>query len=671
MFCQSEAYADPPDVTIDRPTIDVFQFGSTILFSATATDPDVGDTISSYLWNSSIQGKLSSDSMFTNSTLAIGIHDITLVVTDSNGEKGYAEITITIQSTAPTISITSPANGSYYDYNSPLTTTEGDYVIFEATATDSQDDSEDIKITWRSSIDNEFGSGSSVGPVTLSAGAHSIEVTATDSDGNKATDIIIITILNQPPVAEISLPDDNDDFRFGDLITFSGTGTDPEQGKLTGDSLVWTSSQGILIGKGEVVSSRTLQSGIHIITLTVKDSSGAQDSTSITITVGNASPKAEITFPADGTAFKFKEVITFKGIGLDYEDGTLPASSLIWTSSDEFLGEGNSFSVNNLPTGTHTITLTVTDSEGITAADQIIIIVGNTAPVPVITSPADNSIHSFGRIITFSGTASDEEDGDLPETNLSWSSDKDGIIGSGESFSTTELSVNTHIITLTATDNEGLKGRVSITVTIGNASPVALITSPANNSTHAFGKTITFSGTGTDVEDEELTENSLKWDSDIAGFLGYGEEIDIDNLAVGTHKITLTVTDSNGLIGSATITIIVGNASPVALITSPANNSTHAFGKTITFSGTGTDVEDEELTENSLKWDSDIAGFLGYGETLDIDSLAVGTHKITLTVTDSNGLIGSATITIIVGNASPVALITSPANNSTHAFGKT
>jgi len=154
IFSRTGAQAAPPSVTIDSPDpAEPFEveFGKSVLFSATAIDPE-GDDMT-YMWTSD-DGLLSTESTFTTLKLTIGEHTITLVVTDSNGEKGYGTVTVTVQPSAPTINITSPASGASYDYNSPLVTTNGDIVMFEATATDAQDDQEDIKITWRSSIDN-------------------------------------------------------------------------------------------------------------------------------------------------------------------------------------------------------------------------------------------------------------------------------------------------------------------------------------------------------------------------------------------------------------------------------------------------------------------------------------------------------------------------------------
>jgi hypothetical protein len=82
-----------------------------------------------------------------------------------------------------------------------------------------------------------------------------------------------------------------------------------------------------------------------------------------------------------------------------------------------------------------------------------------------ITAPADGSTFTEGTSVGFSGTASDAEDGDL-SSSLSWSSDLDGAIGSGASFSTSTLSVGSHTVTASVTDSGGLGGSDSIGVTI-------------------------------------------------------------------------------------------------------------------------------------------------------------------------------------------------------------
>lgn len=89
---------------------------------------------------------------------------------------------------------------------------------------------------------------------------------------------------------------------------------------------------------------------------------------------------------------------------------------------------------------------------------------GNTAPVVSISSPVNGASFASGETISFSGSASDAEDGDLT-SNLVWASNLDGQIGTGGAFSTV-LSVGTHTITASIADSGGLTGNASITVVV-------------------------------------------------------------------------------------------------------------------------------------------------------------------------------------------------------------
>ena len=103
----------------------------------------------------------------------------------------------------------------------------------------------------------------------------------------------------------------------------------------------------------------------------------------------------------------------------------------------------------------------------------------NNAPAVTITSPADGSSVDSGVSISFSGTATDTEDGDLTGS-LSWSSDLDGVIGLGGSFSTV-LSDGSHTITASVTDSGGASGSDSISVTVGGGSCLPLGASCSSN----------------------------------------------------------------------------------------------------------------------------------------------------------------------------------------------
>jgi len=78
----------------------------------------------------------------------------------------------------------------------------------------------------------------------------------------------------------------------------------------------------------------------------------------------------------------------------------------------------------------------------------------NESPVPTITAPTDSGHVVQPSSMTFIGSATDAEDGDVTST-AQWISNIDGVIGTGSSFSTTLLSPGDHLILMTVTDSDG------------------------------------------------------------------------------------------------------------------------------------------------------------------------------------------------------------------------
>ena len=91
----------------------------------------------------------------------------------------------------------------------------------------------------------------------------------------------------------------------------------------------------------------------------------------------------------------------------------------------------------------------------------------NNPPDVSISSPADGAVFESGAVVSFAGSASDIEDGNI-SADLVWVSDLDGRIGTGATFSTV-LSDGAHTITAEAVDSGGKTGSASINVTVGSA----------------------------------------------------------------------------------------------------------------------------------------------------------------------------------------------------------
>ena len=182
-------------------------------------------------------------------------------------------------------------------------------------------------------------------------------------------------------------------FRSTDTITLSGTGADTEDGTLTGASLVWTSNVDGQLGTGNTVSTG-LSAGTHTITLTVTDSLGAIAITTDTVTV-HEPPTTSIVSPTDGAIFTTTDTIAFTGSATDLEDGPLTGASLVWSSSiDGQLGEGESIT-SNLSAGTHTITLTATDSNGASGTSNIGITITNSTQTIILSENFESGILDY------------------------------------------------------------------------------------------------------------------------------------------------------------------------------------------------------------------------------------------------------------------------------------
>lgn len=97
------------------------------------------------------------------------------------------------------------------------------------------------------------------------------------------------------------------------------------------------------------------------------------------------------------------------------------------------------------------------------------------------------------------------------------------------------------------------------------------------------------------------------------------------------------------------------NIEPTVQITAPAAGSTFSTADLITFSGSANDSEDGTLGGKALAWRSDVSGFIGEGQSFSSTLLDVGTHQITLTAIDSEGGVGTDSVTITVNETPAIA----------------
>jgi hypothetical protein len=87
-----------------------------------------------------------------------------------------------------------------------------------------------------------------------------------------------------------------------------------------------------------------------------------------------------------------------------------------------------------------------------------------TPPSVTISSPSNNGSYPQGTMLTFTGSATDTQDGNI-SAKIVWSSNVSGQLGTGSSLSVT-LPTGTQVITATVTDSAGLTSSTQETQTI-------------------------------------------------------------------------------------------------------------------------------------------------------------------------------------------------------------
>ncbi len=135
-------------------------------------------------------------------------------------------------------------------------------------------------------------------------------------------------------------------------------------------------------------------------------------------------------------------------------------------------------------------------------------------------------------------------------------------------------------------------------VTNGNHDPVAVIS--ANPTSGLAPLVVSFDASGS--SDADHNSMTFTWDYGDGTATSTGQKVTHKYTADGSYTAKLSVSDGIGGVGTATITINVGNP-PSGTIITPAANTKYNAGDTISFSGSGTDTEDGTLPASAYYWD--------------------------------------------------------------------
>ena len=428
-------------------------------------------------------------------------------------------------------------------------------------------------------------------------------------------------------------------------VGFSGNLSFDSDGSIV--SYLWNFGDGTT-GAGSTATHVYNISGNYTVTLTVIDNDGLTDTDTCMVTVYGfqapvaiASPDYQMILngelPLDAAIFN---------ASLSYDpDGTLV--SYLWNFGDGHTGSGEFTSHVYTTTGNYTVTLTVTDNDGLTDTDTCIVSVVGVQPPVSIVKPAYQEV-GIGENATFYCKDSYDPDGVI--LTFEWA------FGDGEIFTSTLFSNVNHSynvsgnysVTLMVYDNDGFNDTDTCTVrVIGIQVPVAVAAPDAQEI----------------MVDENayfFANQSFDMDGIITGYYwNYGDGHTGTGIAVnhsystsGFYTVILTVMDNDGLTGTTICYVnVTGLSIPVAII--EPSYQEWQIGEVAIFDGNLSYDPDGVIV--TYEWD------FGDGQTgigpiqAHIYSLP-GNYTVTLTVTDNDGQTDTDTSIVIIIDSAPPAI---------------
>jgi outer membrane autotransporter protein len=448
-------------------------------------------------------------------------------------------------------------------------------------------------------------------------------------------------------------------------VSFNGLSSTDSDGTI--DSCEFRLDSGsFLVSSSCTIEYTTLTPGDHNLDLRVTDNHGLSDTDSLTIHVlsypeavagsdqsltdSDNSGSEEVTLDGSGSSDEGGNIVSYEWFEFDVQGYPPIATGVAPTVA---------FDV-----GIHILTLRVTDDDGMVTEDQVEITVLPAPNAPIADAGPDQQLtdsdNSGSEDVTLDGTGSVDSDGTI--VSYVWL-EQGSQITTGAT-PTVALSVGEHTLTLRVTDNDNLIGEDQVLISVAAApnAPVA-----------DAGQDQTLTDTNADGSEQVTLDATASSDTDgtIVSYQWFENGTEIGSsatttvtLPVGSHTVTLRVTDNDGLIGEdqLTISIIADATAPIANAgTDQTLVDTDGDGSaSVTLDGAGsTDPDGSIVSYQWLEGNNEIA--TGAGPTV---VLSVGVHTLTLTVTDDDGLTHQDQVTITVQGEENQLLIISGSNLS-------
>jgi len=616
-----------------------------------------------------------------------GTHTILATAKDIAGNQGELSITIKVDNTNPTVSITNPLNNSKV---------EG-VVTIKANANDNEGID---RVEFF--VDNVLLGKDTIFPYELLwntdnytySSVHTIKAIAYDKVGNYAeSDIITVTITDtKPPEVNILSPN-NGDIVSGivkikvDVVDKSGgnikeikkpiinkapSGVDKVEIYVDGNLKATLNSTPY---EYDWDTSGLLYGSTHTIGVKAYDKAGNGSSLkTIQVAIGdNEKPSVTITNPQNNSIvsgiIKIQVTADDKISGLNKIIPKAPSgiNKVEFYVDNTKIGEDTSspyeisWDTTQVSDGDHIIKAKAYDVAGNSSDASITVKVDNTGPTISITEPANNAI--VRGTISIKGSANDPNGLSKVELYINDILKQTYTSNSFEySWDTTNVQDGDYTIKVKAEDSLGNTSQKSISVKVDNTGPTVSITEPANNA--VVGGLVTIKVTVNDangIDKVEFYIDNTLLGSDASS--PYEITWDTKSYSDGNYTITVKAIDKAGNTSQTSITVRVDNTAPFVSIINPVDGS-YVKG-TITIQATATSqlgVSKIEFYVDNTKIGEDTSS--PYEISWNTAQVSDGDHTIKAKAYDIVNNSREVSIAVKVDNTAPSVSITSPSNNA-------
>ena len=271
-----------------------------------------------------------------------------------------------------------------------------------------------------------------------------------------------------------------------------------------------------------------------------------------TIEVSPNKPRVTVTYPNGGESLSGLHTVSWKasdadgdslifdilfssdnGINWDVVEIGIKQTSFLWNV--EYNG------------GSESCLIKILASDGTNTGEDIsenTFTVAKKDPEVSILLPEDSSKFFLNKMVIFKGLGYDAEDGSLPESAFSWSSDIEGNLAEGDHISIDSLSPGKHVITLSAVDRDGNTVTTSITIFVSSVEDTDGDGIGDDRDQNPY--------IADDIDDEESPNCILTPDNDLQNIIVNGN--------FGNCTLSPWFTSINSLVGASATTSLVNGS---------------------------------------------------------------------------------------------------------------